>query len=136
VGGGVVAVLAIGLTALALWPRHRSSFSEPFSASIDCARYDARTGRIPIRLTVTSRVSRPLRFQGHVVVAIRRIRPGGNAAHNWVRYAYVDAESPLTTIPAGETITWSTVKGPVLLRGSTAHLKLGGCTFYADPPRV
>jgi hypothetical protein len=102
---------------------------------VACLSYNAKTGRIPIRLTVSSHVSAPLRFQGHVTVVIRRIRHGGDPAHDWVRYRHVDAETPLLTIPPVGTITWSTVKGPVLLHGSTAHLEAGGCTFYADPPR-
>jgi hypothetical protein len=87
--------------------------------------------RVAFTLTITSRVATPLRFRGHTIVAIRRVF---SPAH-WVRYGYVSAKSPLTTISPGATITWSTHSRPVLLHGSTAHLEGGGCTFYADPPR-
>jgi hypothetical protein len=131
----LVAALAIGLAGFFLWPRQQAVASVPYAVDLSCMNYNAKTGRVPITLTVTSHVSAPLRFRGHITIAIRRIRPGADPAHNWVRYRYVDAVTPLVTIPPGEAISWSTVKGPVLLHGSTAHLKAGGCTFYADPPR-
>ncbi len=134
-GAALVAVLAVGLAGFFLWPRQAAVAAVPYSVDIGCMAYNAKTGLVPITLTVTSHVSAPLRFQGHITVAIRRVRPGGDPAHDWVRYRDVDAETPLVTIPPGEAISWSTVKGPVLLHGRTAHLKVGGCTFSADPPR-
>jgi hypothetical protein len=131
----LVAVLAVGLAGFFLWPRQDAVAAVPYSVDVGCMHFDAKTGRVPITLTVTNQLSAPLRFRGHIIVAIRRIQAGGSPAHNWVRYRYVHARTPLLTIPPGDAITWSTVKGPVLLHGRTAHLKAGGCTFYADPPR-
>jgi hypothetical protein len=99
---------------------------------MDCEHYNLKTGRVLMKLTVTSRVAHPLRFRGHVIVAIRRILSGDN----WARYAHVSANTPLTTIQRGQTFTWSTRSRPVLLHGSTAHLEFGSCSFYANPPRV
>jgi hypothetical protein len=133
-GSALVAVLALGFAGFLLWPQHQAVASAPYSVDVGCTTLNAKTGRVPITLTATSHAATPLRFQGHIRIAIRRIRAGGDPAHDWVRYRYVDAGTPLVTIPPGDAISWSTVKGPVLLHGSTAHLRIGGCTFYADPP--
>jgi hypothetical protein len=133
VGAALIAAVVTGLGAWSLWPGNRpAAIKTPFSVIVDCERFNMKTGRVLMKLTVTSRVAHPLRFQGHVTVAIRRILSGDN----WVRYAYVSADTPLTTIRRGHTFTWSTHSHPVLLRGSTAHLELGSCVFYANPPRL
>jgi hypothetical protein len=95
VGAALMAVVATGLGAWSFWPGHRPAVVKtPFSVIMDCEHYNLKTGRVLMKLTVTSRVAHPLRFRGHVIVAIRRILSGDN----WARYAHVSANTPLTTI--------------------------------------
>jgi hypothetical protein len=120
--------------AWALWPGGTTPAvaGSPYTTAIDCLRYNQRTGRVPIRLTVTNTTARPLRFRGHVDITIARVRPG-SADH--VRFARIAAVSPLTTIRPGRTFRWATRSRPVQLHGASGHLKVGACTFFADPPR-
>ena len=118
----LVAVLAVGLAGFFLWPRQDAVAAVPYSVDVGCMHFDAKTGRVPITLTVTNQLSAPLRFRGHIIVAIRRIQAGGSRGAQLGQVPVRACQDAAPDVPPGDAITWSTVKGPVLLHGRTAHL--------------